>query len=266
MLKFLFSNSNIEKILLFLFVNEKGYGSQIQSLLKLPLTPIQNALFRLEQGEIISSSMRGNKKIYQLNTSYPLFEELESLLKKAYTLLSPQDKKYYCFIHKPRLTFKEEVERDKTTRERFKSYWRRLSKVNSLELTVKAKQNGIIEEKLGKAKVEVSAPSSEQLIFKEQGFWYEKGLPKTAFSNYFRWTLDTNMNLITLEHLRHGVQNPTFLFHLTLHTSKSLVSLDAHLCHQDTYLASLTWSSKLIDFNWRVIGPKKNQFLNYHYS
>ncbi|MCH9632064.1 MAG: hypothetical protein S4CHLAM6_03880 [Chlamydiae bacterium] len=265
MLKFLFSNPNIEKILLFLFVNEKGYGSQIQNILKIALTPIQNALMRLEKGEIVTSYFEGNKKMFRLNYSHPLCEELENLLKKAYTLLSPQEKKYYCLIHKPRLSFQNELIRNKANQQKLLSFWNRLTKVKSLDLTVRNKQVKIQNKKTGRAQIEVSFPSENQLIFFEKGYWHENNLPKTSFSNYFRWSLDLNSSLITLEHLRQGLQNPTFLFHLTLQHSKSLISLDAHLSHQDTYLGALNWSSKDINFDWRIIGPDQNQFLNYHY-
>lgn len=266
MLKFLFSNSNIERILLFLFVNEKGYGSQIQTLLKIPLTPIQNALSRLEQGQIIQSHLVGNKKVFELNPSYPLFEEIESLLKKAYTLLSPQEKKYYCFLHKPRVAIGEEIKREDRYRKELESFWKRLKKIKSLEFTTRSSELGIQEKKIGKAEVEVLIPEANTIIFNEKGYWYIDQLPDTAFSNSFRWTLDTDRTLITLEHLRHGILKPTFLFHLTLSGLKSLSSLDAHLCKQDTYLGTLSWSTKSIDFDWRIIGPQKNYFLNYHYK
>lgn len=93
MLKSLFGNRNVERILLFLFVNERCYGTQLQTLLRVPLTPIQKALLRLEKEGILQSDYEGKTRIYRFHPSCPLRWELEALLKKAYTLLPPQEKK-----------------------------------------------------------------------------------------------------------------------------------------------------------------------------
>src|SRR5438445_5858663 len=111
--KGLFGNRNVERILLFLFVNEKGYAGQIQTLLGVPLTPLQKALQRLEKEGIITSHCKGKIRMYELSHSYPLSLELEMLLKKAYTLLSPQEKKRYCCVHKPRNSFQDDAKREK---------------------------------------------------------------------------------------------------------------------------------------------------------
>lgn len=93
MLKSLFGNRNVERILLFLLVNEKCYGTQIQTLLRVPLTPVQKALARLEKEGVVSSRFEGKTRIYRFNPTFPLRFELETLLKKAYTLLPSQEKK-----------------------------------------------------------------------------------------------------------------------------------------------------------------------------
>src|SRR5580700_6563000 len=98
MLEGLCGNKNVQKVLLFLFVNSKCYGAQLQRLLKTPLTSLQNALARLEKGRIIISYLEGKTKLYQLNPVYPLLPELEQLLKKTFTLLSPQDKKLFSLV------------------------------------------------------------------------------------------------------------------------------------------------------------------------
>lgn len=50
MLAALFGNQTIEKVLLFLLVNERSYATQIHAALGTPLTPVQHALLRLEKG------------------------------------------------------------------------------------------------------------------------------------------------------------------------------------------------------------------------
>ncbi len=97
MLEVLCGNKTVEKILIFLFVNGKCYGTQLHRLLKIALTPIQKALIRLEKGNLIISHYEGKTRLYQFNPAYPLLHELELLLKKTYTLLPACEKKeYYC--------------------------------------------------------------------------------------------------------------------------------------------------------------------------
>jgi hypothetical protein len=62
---------------------------------------------------------------------------------------------------------------------------------------------------------------------------------ETSFSNIFRWTLDPQVGMISLEHLRRGVDNPVFLFHLQPSSLHSLASIDSHLCAEDTYLGQI---------------------------
>lgn len=266
MLKALFNNQNVERILLFLFVNEKCYATQMQTLLGVPLTPLQKALFRLERDGVIKSHYEGKSRIYEFSPSYPLRFELELLLKRAYTLLLPQDKKRYCFIHKPRLSAKEEGKRERDRRSELLAFWEKLVQVKELVFSAKSRHGEEQTIKTGKAEVLVTSPAPAVLIFQEKGHWFLEQLPDTAFSNSFRWTLDLNASLITLEHLRYGTTHPVFLFHLTPTSPRLLESVDAHLCAEDTYLGSIVWSLNSIDFHWRIIGPHKNNQLTYHYS
>jgi hypothetical protein len=259
----LFGNQNIERILLFLFVNEKCYPSQIHSLLHVPLTPIQKALLRLEKENIVTSHYEGKVRIFRLNPYYPLHSELEMLLKKAYTLLPPQEKKRYCFIHKPRLLFKEEIDRERSRKEGLLDFWGRLNKVEHLSFSAKSRQNNERDFKRGKADVQTSLSGPSGLIFNERGHWIQD---QAAFSNSFRWTLDLNASLITLEHLRYGLEHPVFLFHLTHTQPYILESVDAHLCGEDTYLGNIIWDHAKIEFHWRIIGTYKNDHLIYRYT
>ncbi len=264
MLQALFGNRNVERILLFLFVNESGYGKQIENQLRIPLTPIQKALLRLEKGGIVQSSYQGKTRVYQLNPAYSLRQELESLLKKAYTLLSPSEKKQYCLIHKPRMSAKDEGKRERDRSEQLLIFWERLSQVKQLSCTTKSKQGEVLF-KSGKADVTAISSHPHTLIFQERGFWFFDSVPHTAFSNSFRWTLDLKASLITLEHLRYGMNHPVFLFHFTSNEAGGLESVDPHLCGDDTYLGHIFFEPKGIFFNWRILGPQKNEELIYHY-
>ncbi len=265
MLKALFGNQNVGRIFLFLFVNERCYASQIQSLLRIPLTPIQKALIRLEKEGVIYSQLEGKTRIYQFNPSYPLRWELEGLLKKTYTLLPSQEKKGYCFIHKPRLRVQEERDSERSQKNMLLQFWEQLGKVQHLTVSAKSKEVHEQSTKMGKAEVAIAASSGCSLVFQEKGHWLLDEHPSSAFSNSFRWTLDLNSSLITLEHLRYGPTHPVFLFHFTPFGPHMLESVDAHLCNQDTYLGNIGWDRKRIEFRWRIIGPNKNTELTYYY-
>jgi len=112
----------------------------------------------------------------------------------------------------------------------------------------------------------MSTPSAEVVVFQEKGQWLSGQIPNIVFTNVLRWTLDQKAGLIGLEHLRYGMSQPVFLFHLASSKPLSLESVDAHLCGDDAYLGHVTWSSEAIHFEWRISGPSKNDVLVYRYE
>lgn len=257
MLTSLCGSKNVQKILLFLFVNGKCYGTQLCRVLKTALTPLQKALGRLEKGGIILSDFEGKTRIYQFNPAFPLLSELEQLLKKAYTLLPPQEKRLYCSLDPkapPRLSDPVSI---------VLSFWEKLSLVKQLKFTAKLKtpEGGSLI-KRGIGEVALTKESPYTLVFHEKGTWDG---PDIGFSNHFRWTLDRQTAMISLEHLRHGVNNPVFLFNLIPATRHSLVSEGAHLCADDAYFGQLIETGVALRLKWRVIGPKKNEEMDYYY-
>ena len=260
MLSGLCGNKNIQKVLLFLFVNNKCYGTQLQRLLKTPLTSLQNALARLEKGKLIISHCEGKTKLYHLNPAYPLLSELEQLLKKTYTLLSPQDKKLYSLVQQE--TFERRHQEPLLI-----SFWDRLKTVKQFTRLSQSRskdENGWNGK--GKGEVLVSKPTDTTLVFHERGSWLLRQGPDISFSNTFRWTLDRSAGMISLEHLRLGPDQPVFLFHLTPTGNNLLASVDSHLCEEDVYLATVPWDRHSIRLNWRVIGPNKNEEMEYSYT
>jgi len=262
----LFGNKNVARILLFLFVNESCYATQVQSLLQVPLTPLQRTLAKLEKEKILISHYEGKTRVYTFYPYYPLRTELETLLKKAYTLLPPQEKKRYCFVHKPRALFEKHIDQERTKKQALLLFWEHLKTRERLQVSAKSKQAKTSYFRSGEATVRISEPSKTILVFEEKGCWIEADYPETSFSNAFRWTLDNDRSLITLEHLRYGQQHPVFLFHLTPTQPHTLESIDAHLCGDDTYLGNIIWGPTYIDLHWRIIGPDKNDHLMYHYT
>lgn len=264
MLETLFGNKNVQRILIFLFVNNKCYGTQLHRALRTSLTPIQKALNRLERGSIIISSYEGKTRLYQLNPAYPLINELEQLLKKAYTLLPAIEKKDY-YVLKEDLTTRSTSNENKT--QILFTFWEKLKKVTLLTFNARTKSkeewgwNG-----KGRGEVDVTREGDNTLIFNEKGTWQNKQAVEVNFSNVFRWTLDRFAGVISLEHLRRGPENPVFLFHLAPTSKHSLSSVDSHLCEGDTYFGQIHFDRYSLSLNWRVIGTKKNEELDYYYS
>jgi len=260
MLEVLCGNKTVQKILIFLFVNHKCYGTQLHHALNTPLTPVQKSLARLEKGGLLSSYYEGKTRLYHFNPAYPLMEELEMLLKKAYTLLPPQEKKNYYVI---RDNFSSSPFKNKT--QILNAFWEKLSKITKLSFKARSKSKDHGWHGKGSGEVNV-VKILNQITFNEKGSWQNKEGGKVNFSNVFRWTYDRNAGVISLEHLRRGAENPVFLFDLAPSSGQSLSSVNSHLCGGDTYFGQIHYDQYSLRLNWRVIGPKKNEEMDYYYS
>jgi hypothetical protein len=265
MLEVLCGNKNVQRILLSLFVNGKCYGTQLHRALKTPLTPLQKALNRLEKGGLVHSYYEGKTRIYQFNSTYPLMNELEQLLRKAYTLLSAQEKKEYYVV-------KEDLKNIDIHEENkmhiLLAFWDRLLSITGLTFHAKTQSK---EEKgwngKGQAEVTITKEGPNKILFNEKGIWQgQQGGVEVGFSNVFRWTLDRYAGVISLEHLRRGPEHPVFLFYLAPTGKRSLSSVDSHLCEGDAYFGQIRFDRYSLRLNWRVIGPKKNEEIDYYYS
>lgn len=264
MLSALCGSKTIQKVLLFLFVNGKCYGTELHHLLNTPLTPIQKALQRLEKGGIILSDYEGKTRLYRFNPAFPLLAELEQLLKKAYTMLPPHEKKPYTLIKLPN--------HNKNSKQVppagiVRAFWERLSNVKQVSFTAKTKSKSMEGwQGRGKGEVIVTKEHENALIFQEKGTWQGDDGRDIGFSNVFRWTLDLANGMISLEHLRRGWNHPVFLFHLSPSNHQTLSSIDSHLCGGDVYLGKVFYELHSLRLHWRVIGPKKNEELDYYYT
>lgn len=264
MLEVLCGNKNIEKVLIFLFVNGKCYGTQLHRLLRTPLTPLQKALSRLEKGGMILSYFEGKTKVYQFNPAYPLHEEVEILLKKAYTLLPAHEKKKF---YVPKDEFVTRLPNQDNKNKILLAFWDKLASVSQLTFISKSKgkeENGWNGK--GKGEVSITKEGYNVIFFNEKGSWQGKLSTEVNFSNVFRWTLDRDLNLISLEHLRRGPDRPVFLFHMAPTSNQTLASVDSHLCDGDAYFGQIHFDRYCLRLSWRVIGPKKNEEIEYYYS
>lgn len=96
MLESLFGNETIERILFFLLKNETCYALQLKKQFGTALSPLQQALLRLEKGGILVSTLVGKTRIFQFNPRYPFRKELLAFLESVYgTLPENIKKKYY---------------------------------------------------------------------------------------------------------------------------------------------------------------------------
>jgi len=258
MLETLFGSKNIERILLFLFVNNSCYGTGLQKIFQISLTPIQKAFARLEGKGIIISQMEGKTRIYRFNPGFPLLEELEALLKKSYTLLSPSEKKQYHFTLGQSLKAKD----FKKNNAIILQFWDRLKTTSKLSLTAHAKGKW---ERKGYGVVNVKADRQNRLIFEVKGVWSDR-THQIEFTDSFRWSLDPIASIISLEHLRYGIDKPVFLFHLAPCKDDSLSSVGSHLCGKDSYFGHIHYDPGYLKVSWRVIGPAKNEQIDYIYT
>jgi hypothetical protein len=147
------------------------------------------------------------------------------------------------------------------------TFWEKLEKTKSMTFSAKSKApeksgwNGT-----GTGSVEVRRQEEHVLTFHEKGSWVSQDNRPMDFSNVFRWTLKPEAGVIALEHLRFGAHHPVFLFELVPVDVNLMESVDSHVCQGDTYFGHVRCDKHFIQFNWRVIGPKKNEEIDYLYT
>jgi hypothetical protein len=103
MLEALFGNQTIECVLFYLLKNKTCYALQLKKQFQSALSPIQQALLRLERGGVVVSTLVGKTRIFQFNPRYIFIKKLRSFLQKAYeTLPEEMKKKYYEPVERKR--------------------------------------------------------------------------------------------------------------------------------------------------------------------
>jgi hypothetical protein len=95
MLESLFGNESIERVLFFLLRNQTCYALQLKKQLGISLSPLQQALLRLEKGGILVSTLVGKTRIFEFNPRYLFRQELCSFLERVYATLPEEVKKKY---------------------------------------------------------------------------------------------------------------------------------------------------------------------------
>jgi hypothetical protein len=95
MLEGLFGNESIERVLFYLLKNKTCYALQLKKQFQSTLSPMQQALLRLERGGVLVSTLVGKTRVFQFNPRYLFLEDLLSFLQSAYETLPDEIKKKY---------------------------------------------------------------------------------------------------------------------------------------------------------------------------
>lgn len=260
MLSSLFGSKSIERILLFLLVNETCCASEVQRALPISLTRLQSSIHKLEKAGILLYEITGKKKLFRFNQDYPLHHELKALLKTAFVHLSAEEKRNLFFRRAEwQLPAKDQFKYNKRIAACLNSFWQRLEKVHLVSIQTQSAGQAY-------GHVLVKKEKSEKLLFIEKGQWVHQANQEIDFSKTLRWTIDYSAGVIALEHLHYGADRPVFLFHLAPTGSKSLQSIDSHVCLNDCYFGRIEFNDSHIRFLWRIIGPRKNEVLYHIYS
>ncbi len=91
MLEYLFSNKNVEKVLIYLSLHGKTHATELRHIFKSSLDPIQKTLRKLEEGGLLVSFLEGKTRVFQWNPRYPFLPEIQTLVRKAYDYLPPKE-------------------------------------------------------------------------------------------------------------------------------------------------------------------------------
>jgi hypothetical protein len=92
MLEPLLGSASAERVLIFILVREEGYARDIARFFETDLYSIQKQLDKLEVGGILASRLAGRTRLYVWNPRYPFLPELKSLLQKALTFYSEEER------------------------------------------------------------------------------------------------------------------------------------------------------------------------------
>ena len=87
MLEYLFSNKNVEKILMYLSLHDKANATELKRAFGTSLDPIQKTLKKLEDGGLLVSFLEGRTRVFLWNPRYPFLQEIQALAKKSYEFL-----------------------------------------------------------------------------------------------------------------------------------------------------------------------------------
>ncbi len=143
--------------------------------------------------------------------------------------------------------------------------WNHLGTVAQLSFSARSGNGAAGWNGSGKGQVAVSQ-QAEVIRFDESGHWQTAAGQTLTFRNVFRWTLDPDCGHIQLGHLRHGENQPVFLFDLVEVGAAELQSAEPHHCADDVYKGRLVLDANGFTLDWYIQGPRKGGHIQYQYS
>ena len=136
--------------------------------------------------------------------------------------------------------------------------WRRLQSARTVALLVRDADTGAPQAQ-GSGSVAVETTGGSEMVVRERGRWTTPRGAGAHFADALRWTLDTDIVALRLEHVRHGLDEPVPLVELVDDGRGLLTPLAPYLCGEDRYEASVNVVDGVVEVAWRVTGPRKNQ-------
>ena len=91
MIEVILGSENAEKVLVFLFVRQKGNATEIAQYYDIAQSTAQNQLAKLENGGVLVSFLEGRTRVYEFNPRYAFLPELKALLEKAFQFYPPEE-------------------------------------------------------------------------------------------------------------------------------------------------------------------------------
>lgn len=91
MIEVIFGSENAEKILIFLFIRQKGNATEIANFYNIAQSTAQSQLTKFENGGVLVSFLEGRTRVYEFNPRYAFLPELKALLEKAFQFYPPEE-------------------------------------------------------------------------------------------------------------------------------------------------------------------------------
>lgn len=139
--------------------------------------------------------------------------------------------------------------------------WFYLSKIKTFEFNaINAKNSKTDWNGHGSGNVLVTT-YQDGWLFTEQGYYLTSHHKKIKTNNKLHF--QHNELDLKISHLRY--QKPVSLVELRNANNGYWLTINPYLCGQDNYTAELMLTPKGFILNWNIIGPHKNERLNYQY-
>ncbi len=141
-----------------------------------------------------------------------------------------------------------------------------LQQVKSFKFNASAGKNSATNwNGIGQGKVATKIENNK-IFFKEEGSFSLENITKpTNIFNEYIWTR-LSEDKLKLSHARFGCKNTVTLFYLINLSDTVWQSEEDHVCVEDLYSAKLEITRNSIKLKWNIVGPKKDETIEYSYS